>query len=309
VLVALVAAAVLLYSLEPSQAKGETVQYLAYLRQFNKPIPQETELLYRSKLFAEYVVKMEKHNADASNTWKIGINQFSDLTHEEFKATYLGEFPSEIAVDFVEEPVNYGFIETVDWRSKNIITDIRNQGACGSCWAFAATAAHESYQVQFHGQPRSIHLSEQQLVDCSTSYGNNGCNGGLAVKALQYIRDVGQTTADAYPYKAVNQNCLKFTVTNKISNVANFTGCSSLEEQLKTRPVAVRVDASNWHLYRTGIFSNCDLNINHAVFMVGSSADAWTIKNSWGPTWGEDGYIRLAKGNTCNVCYGPSYPL
>lgn len=105
--------------------------------------------------------------------------------------------------------MNAGFNGEIDWRNKGIVTDIRNQGQCGSCWAFAATAAHESYQIQNHGAANTINFSEQQLVDCATSppYNNNGCNGGLALRALQYIRDNGQTTEADYPYKAVNQNC------------------------------------------------------------------------------------------------------
>jgi cathepsin L len=311
-LAVLVVATALLYSLEPTQARGgEAVQYLAFLRQFNKPVPHEAELIYRSKLFAEYVAKMERHNADASKSWKMGVNQFSDLTQDEFKATYLGELPSETPANFVEEPVNAGFTETVDWRNKGIITDIRDQGACGSCWAFAATAAHESYQVQFHSQPNNIHFSEQQLVDCATGdpYNNYGCNGGFAFRALQYIQDFGQTFDEEYPYVAVNQACKIPGGKFSFSNVASFTGCTTLEEQLTRRPIAVRVDATNWATYKSGVFDNCEKDINHAVFLVGSSDEAWTIKNSWGTLWGESGYIKLAKGDTCAVCQGPSFPV
>ena len=211
----------------------------------------------------------------------------------------------------VEEPVNAGFTEAVDWRTKNVVTAIRNQGACGSCWAFGPTASHESYQVQFQGADISINLSEQQIVDCATQgpYDNHGCNGGYASRALGYIKDHGQTTEEKYPYKAVNQDCAQDSGEWKSFGVAEISGCSSIEKVLREHPIAVRVDASNWHLYKNGIFDNCSTHINHAVFMVGSSDDAWTIKNSWGRTWGEDGYIRLAKGNTCNVCFGPSYAI
>jgi cathepsin L len=151
---------------------------------------------------------MNEHNADKSNTWKMGMNQFSDLTDEEFVAIHLGELPSNVK-SIPVEPVNAGFTATIDWRTQGIITPIRNQGQCGSCWAFAATAAHETYQVQSRHQPNTINLSEQQLVDCATAepYGNAGCNGGYGVRALEYIKDFGQTTESAYPYKAVNQQC------------------------------------------------------------------------------------------------------
>lgn len=252
---------------------------------------------------------MEKHNADSTQTWQIGVNQFSDLTKEEFIQLYLGEMNTEVRE--LNQPVNIGFAGEVDWRTKNIITKVKNQGQCGSCWAFGATASHESYQVQFKGQPLTIDLSEQQLVDCSTGspYENHGCNGGYGVRALEYIKDNGQTTSASYPYTAKDGTCQTATGSYRPFGVAEGHGCDEIEEIIVRRPMAVRVDASNWHLYKSGIFTNCAKNINHAVFLVGSSETAWTIKNSWGTTWGEDGYIRLAKGDTCAVCQGPSFAI
>ena len=127
------------------------------------------------------------------------------------------------------------------------------------------------------------------MVDCSTvkPYSNNGCNGGHAVQALQYIRDHGQTTESAYPYKAVDQKCAKDTGEYHFKTVTEIMGCEDTEENMKRRPLAVRVDATNWHVYKSGIFNNCDnKTTNHVVFMVGTSDSAWTIKNSWGTTWG-----------------------
>lgn len=109
---------------------------------------------------------MEKHNSDGNQGWKMGINQFTDLTQQEFVRIYLGEKYSETK-EYKDEEINAGFVGDVDWRTAGIITPIKNQGSCGSCWAFAATAAHESYQIQFKGQSKDINLSEQQLVDCS----------------------------------------------------------------------------------------------------------------------------------------------
>jgi C1A family cysteine protease len=302
----------LLYSLEPTLTPPpHHARYLDYLREFGKPIPSPKELAYRSALFEQYLINMEKHNADASQTYQMGVNQFSDLTPQEFQATYLGEFSAPTETPTIEEPVNAGFQGQIDWRTKGLVTGVKNQGQCGSCWAFGATAAHESYQIQTKGQASSINLSEQQLVDCSGAFGNAGCNGGLASNALKWIKANGQTVQSDYPYTARQAACSISSGDYHISDVnyVSSGSCSDLEDKLTRRPMAVRVDASNWSVYRSGIFSNCDIHINHSVFLVGSSDEAWTIKNSWGTTWGEQGFIRLAKGNTCNVCYGPSFPV
>ena len=108
---------------------------------------------------------------------------------------------------------------------------------------------------------------------------------------------------------AVNQPCKTPSGSYRIFGVGEITGCEEIETAIKRRPLAVRVDASNWHSYASGIFDNCETRLNHAVFMIGSSEDSWTIKNSWSPSWGENGFIRLKKGNTCGVCFGPSFPI
>ena len=286
------------------------MQYLSYLNEFNKPVPNGHELIYRSKIFAKYLVNMEKHNANSKQTWQIGVNQFSDLTREEFKATYLGQSEPE-NLDFVDEPINKGFNSDINWTAKGIVTPVKNQGSCGSCWAFAATASHESYQIQHNNAPKTIDLSEQQLVDCSRDapYSNAGCNGGFATRALEYIKDHGQTIETSYPYKAITGKCLHQTGEFHIIGLGELTGCPAMEYEIAKRPLAVRVDASNWDLYKTGVFSGCNKQLNHAVFLVGVTADYWLIKNSWTATWGEHGYIRLSKGDTCGVCQGPSFAL
>ena len=158
----------------------------------------------------------------------MGINQFSDLTQKQFVSIYLGEKEVEANKGYKEEPVNAGFAGEIDWRNRGIITPVKNQGKCGSCWAFGATAAHETYQIQFRNQPKTICLSEQQLVDCSTEqpYGNTGCNGGYAVRALEYIKDFGQTTNESYPYVAVNQECKNRSGTFRIYGISEIVGCS-----------------------------------------------------------------------------------
>lgn len=194
----------------------------------------------------------------------------------------------------------------VDWKALGKVSPVKNQGSCGGCWAFAANGAIESaYLIK----GRTVYLSEQQLIDCSTSYGNNGCNGGWMDSAYQYVIDKGLTTQDLYPYTASNGVC-KATAggPNKILRFVDTPGCTNLATSLNSQPVSVAVDATNWSPYRSGIFNNCGTAVNHGVVAVGYTATSWTIKNSWGTSWGESGFIRLATGNTCAVCNYPSYP-
>ncbi len=195
---------------------------------------------------------------------------------------------------------------SVDWSTAGKVSRVKNQGQCGSCWAFSATGVAESWAL-FSG--KSWDLSEQQLVDCSATYGNHGCNGGWPSSALNYVKDHGLTTEQSYPYVARTNNCQKNGGEFSIKSVLPSPGCNGLATGITSRPLSITVDASNWSQYKSGVFNNCQGNINHAVLLVGTdAAGVWKVKNSWGQGWGESGYIRLAAGNTCGVCtYGGVY--
>jgi C1A family cysteine protease len=153
-------------------------------------------------------------------------------------------------------------------------------------------------------------FSEKQLVDCSGSYGNQGCNGGLMSSSFKFVAENGIVTEAEYPYKPQQGTCLNKTGPFKISGYTNVTTCGDLSTAIVGRPVSVAVDATNWSAYKQGVFSNCATRLNHGVTLVGVSEESqsWVIKNSWGTGWGEKGLIRLAKGNTCGVCNMASYP-
>jgi len=193
----------------------------------------------------------------------------------------------------------------VDWVAAGKVSDVKNQASCGSCWAFSAVAAIESL-YRFSGQTNTF--SEQQLVDCSGSYGNMGCNGGWMDSAFEFVRDHGINTDQTYPYTARDGPCKYPSGSFKISTFIDVPGCDNLANALNQQPVSVAVDASNWSYYRSGIFNNCATGVNHGVLAVGYNDNYWNIKNSWGNAWGESGYIRLSRGNTCAVCNYPSYP-
>ena len=197
-------------------------------------------------------------------------------------------------------------IGDVDWTTQGKVSGVKNQGQCGSCWAFSATGTLESWAL-FNGQSTSV--SEQQLVDCSRPQGNQGCNGGWPSSALNYVKANGITTASAYPYAAKDQACKTQGGAFKINGYSSYSGCNGLTSGINSHPISVTVDATNWSPYRTGVFNNCGASINHAVLLVGVVGGSWKIKNSWGTGWGEAGYIRLAGGNTCGVCaYAGVYP-
>ena len=151
-------------------------------------------------------------------------------------------------------------------------------------------------------------FSEQQLVDCSGSYGNQACNGGLMDNAFKYVIAKGIVHESEYGYKAVKQACSKDGGAFKISSFTDITNCNDLANAVVGRPVSVAVDATNWSKYSSGVFTNCATRLNHGVLLVGSSDQSWKIKNSWGTSWGEKGFIRLARGNTCGICNMASFP-
>lgn len=233
----------------------------------------------------------------------MAINQFTAMTDEEFVKTYLDPKPE------VPAPIDDGPVANIeiDWTTKGGVSSVKNQGQCGSCWAFSATGVLES-AAKIKGQ--SVNLSEQQLVDCSSAQGNHGCNGGWPSNALNYVKAYGLASESEYPYAAVTKSCAKQGGSFKLTSFSSASGCAGLTNAISAKPISVTVDATNWSKYGSGVFSNCATSINHAVLLVGVVGGNWKIKNSWGTGWGESGYIRLAgTANTCGVCaYAGVYP-
>lgn len=196
----------------------------------------------------------------------------------------------------------------IDWRTKNVLNPVKNQGQCGSCWAFSTTGALESNVAVAKGT--LYNFAEQQLVDCCGTKGFQcqGCNGAWPEWAFNYINSTGIVLQTEYPYTAVQSSCKNIPTAKKFLNSAKpwtmLTDSDSVKESLaKTGPVSICVDASNWSMYKSGVFSNCGkTNLNHAVTLVGYTADSvWLVRNSWGTSWGDQGHIRLAAGNTCGL--------
>jgi len=126
--------------------------------------------------------------------------------------------------------------------------------------------------------------------------------------AFKFVKDNGIVHEDQYPYKAVKQTCSQKTGPFKISSIKDIKNCNDLASELSGRPIAIAVDATNWSPYKSGVFNNCKTSLNHGVLLVRTQGENWRVKNSWGTTWGDKGFITLAKGNTCGLCNVASYP-
>jgi len=277
-------------------------QFVSYVENFDKQY-SPAEFFSRYRVFRGWVDFVREHNA-GNHTWQAGINQFSDLTAEEFKERHLsglivpqGDNRAETTI-IDEAPV----ANDIDWRSKGAVQRVKNQGQCGSCWAFSATGAVEGWAVAVahKGLPD---LSEQQLVDCAKSAGQ-GCQGGWPDKAISWMAQHGSCSESAYPYTARDGSCKQCTASIKPGGVRTGSGEATLGTQLNSLPVSVCVDASGgFQSYHSGVFNGpCGTQINHAILAVGYTGSYWIVKNSWGTGWGSGGYIYMAKGkNLCGV--------
>merc|ERR1712180_175264 len=271
---------------------------------------------------------IERHNAAYEaglETYSVGENEQNDLTHIEFTSMLTGlQFMELRGLNPVFQPLNYSDVRSeVDWRTDGYVTPVKNQGQCGSCWAFSTTGSLEGQWFKKTGE--LISFSEQNLLDCSSSYGNMGCNGGLMDPSFHYIKDHGITTEEAYPYKAHKGSCHY----DESMSAASITGWKDIrrgsEEDLKAAvsevgPISVAIDASHagFQMYKHGVYHSifCSHNrLNHAVLAVGygeeKGAKYWLVKNSWGKSWGNHGYINMSRdrNNNCGIATSASYPL
>jgi len=212
--------------------------------------------------------------------------------------------------------------DNVDWTAKGAVTPVKNQGQCGSCWAFSTTGSLEGTYFKTSGQLASF--SEQQLVDCSKAYGNGGCNGGLMNMSFWYVIDNGITNETSYPYHGVGSTC-KYTQSLKVWGISNCVDVTTNVEKallasIAQQPtsVAIEADHASFQLYKSGVYSgNCGTKLDHGVLAVGygdlSGKTYIKVKNSWGSTWGSQGYIYLArKGDgrgQCGVYEAASFPI
>jgi len=284
------------------------------------------DLAAKFRTFSTNLAFIDAHNKK-NLSFSVALNEFADLTGEEFNKLYNG----------LRVPQNYVHASPVfpndkvtapgaqDWRAKGAVTGIKNQGQCGSCWSFSTTGSTEGCHEIKSGN--LVSLSEQNLMDCSTSYGNNACNGGLMTQAMQYIiANGGIDTEASYPYTAEDQPTCQYTAANRGAGLKSFSNIASgsesgLEQAGASGPVSVAIDASHssFQFYSSGVYYEpaCSpTQLDHGVLMVGwgttqgTYPQYWIVKNSWGTSWGQNGYIWMARNqnNNCGIATMATIP-
>lgn len=311
-------------------------EWKTFKLQHGKSYESDIEENFRLKIFMENKRRIAEHNAHYEKgkaSFKLAMNHFGDMLHHEFVRTMNGfkkasrlSATKEIegGVTFIA-PDNVELPKSVDWRKKGAVTPVKDQGQCGSCWSFSATGALEAQHFRKTG--KLVSLSEQNLIDCSGKYGNEGCNGGLMDQAFQYIKDNhGIDTEKSYPYEAENDKC-RFRPSQSGATDRGYVDIpEGDEEKMKSAvatigPVSIAIDASHqsFQFYSEGVYYEPECNstqLDHGVLVVGFGTDSedndyWLVKNSWNTTWGDEGYIKMARNreNNCGVASSASYPL
>jgi len=341
-----------MHSMGPTYASAEAVAMISamdsgffekefdiFVEKFEKLYTSLEERASRFEMFKTNLKYISEHNQKGL-TYQLAVNHFADFSLHEFAEKFLGLFRRSKVNEgndelFVNDELKHAKLhdlpDEVDWRKKGCVSEVKDQKSCGSCWAFSATGAIEGAWCA--AGKGNVDLSEQQLVDCAAKEGNAGCQGGIMSKGMQYVIDNDGICAETdYPYIA-RRHWLKGCQAKHCHSVAKIVGYEAVPEKneaalaaalAKYGPISIGIQANirDFMLYHGGVFNvKCGEELDHGVLLVGYGEDSklgkyWTIKNSWGPKWGEGGYIRMARLNSpdgdsgeCGMALLPVYAL
>ncbi|XP_058752298.1 zingipain-1-like [Vicia villosa] len=299
-------------------------RYQTWLKRHRRHYRDKEEWEVCFDIYQSNVQFIEFHNS-RNYSYKLTDNRFADLTNEEFRTRYLGFLPRLHAQEKNKYHKHGDLPRNLDWRKKGAVTHVKDQGRCGSCWAFSAVAAVEGINKIKTGN--LVSLSEQQLIDCDTKSGNEGCEGGDMYIAFNYIKTHGGlATAKEYPYTGTNGKCNKTKAKNHVVTISGYENVPAHNEKMLKaavahQPVSVATDAGGYafQFYSKGVFSgSCGKDLNHGMTIVGygekNGEKYWIVKNSWANDWGESGYVRMKrdikdKDGTCGIAMDATYPV
>lgn len=290
---------------------------------FKKDYDDVDDFLHRYQVFKDNLAFIERHNSQPDVSFVMEMNEFGDLTWDEFKKGNTGlkhrasPFRQALNAHVVDDT---DIPRSVDWRDKGAVTKVKNQGSCGACWAFSTTGAIEGAHAIKTG--KLVSLSEQELVDCAGKYGNYGCNGGLMDDAFEYVIANGLCEESDYSYKGADgqcRNCTEAVTVKGYKDIPVGSEAALMHAVGTIGPVSVAIEADQmaFQFYKKGVFdAPCGDKLDHGVLVVGygtdedTDKDFWIVKNSWGPTWGEEGYIKVERHrDLCGIAMSASYPV
>jgi len=297
---------------------------------FGRSYGTDSEDSYRLGVFYTNYNLVNSKNSNSAITFTSELNKYADLSKLEFAKQYLSLQP-EVSQQKKADNGILGIkkekltdLLSKDWSTSGAVSPVKDQGQCGSCWAFSATGALEG--AAFLQSNYLWYFSEQQLVDCASHYGNNGCGGGLMSHAFLYTADKGIVMESEYAYTATDGTCKKDVEANGRKINSSFTNVeidnTALVNAIAGRPVSVGIEADDFQFYQSGVFDDwtgCGTQLDHGVLAVGYGTDEvsgkmyWKIKNSWGASWGESGYFRLERKmdnniGICGITLNAAYP-